>query len=376
MKKKFFIVIAVMMAFSLMMAACGGGMTTPPADTTPAPAPDTTAPAPDTTAPAGDVVELTLMNHEGPQSATAYMIDAWCAAVKEASGGSLIVTPFHGSLGGPRDTYNMILDGSVDMGFGLPSFYPGVFPGSDCIALPFIGAMNSMQAGHAMQELYETTDYLKPEWSDVHVICLYTNTVAPLITADKKVETINDVKGLNIRTIGGPVTEWAKLAGANPMTIDLGEIYTSFEKGVINAVTAVGWEAVEATKIYELGNYFLDYEMQVNPTFLVMNQAKYDSLSDENKAIIDSLSGHKAIDIQGDMREQARQRVYQTIADRGGDVYKLPDAEQAKFVTLGEQARQSWRDSANAAGIDAAALEAKTIELLAKYAEQYPDVSN
>lgn len=372
MKKRMLMVLAVVMALSVILAACGGGMTEPPAPE-PEPAPETAAPEPEPAPapePAGEVVELTLMNHEGPNSPTARQIDDWCAAVLEASGGRLVVTPFHGSLGGPRDTYNMVLDGSVDIGWGLPSFYPGVFPATDAIALPFIGAKNAMQAGHAMVELYETTDFIKPEWTDVHVIMLHTNIVAPLITKDLKIEKIEDLKGLNIRTIGGPVTEWAKIVGANPMTIDLGEIYTSMEKGVIDAITSTGWEVVLANNFYELGDYFLDFEMQVNPCFLVMNQNSWEALPDDLKAVIDEYSGHKAMDTFGPKREEARATVNQMILDRGGEIYTLNDEQKAKFAEAGDQASDVWRDQVNATGVDANALRDKAIELMAKYADE------
>ena len=370
MKKRSFI-IAIIIAFTMVLAACGGGMTEPPA--TPDPGPETVpeepaAPTP-TPDPVGEVIELTLMQHEGPNSPTARQIDSWCEAVNVASGGQLVVTPFHGSLGGPRDTYNMVIDGSVDIGWGLPSFYPGVFPATDAIALPFIGAQSAMQAGHAMVELYETTDYLKAEWSDVHVIMLHTNMVAPLITKDLKIEKIEDLKGLNIRTIGGPVTEWAKLVGMNPMTIDLGEIYASMEKGVINAITSTGWEVVLANNFYELGDYFLDFEMQVNPTFFVMNQAKWDSLPDNIKAVIDEYSGHKAMDTFGPEREKARAAVAEIIDERGGLIYGLSDEQKAIFAEYGDKASDIWRDQVNATGIDADALRDKAIEMMAKYAE-------
>ena len=371
MKKRWIVLVAVLMAFSLVMAACGGGIETPPPAATPE-TPAATTPEPEAPAYTGEVVELTMMNHEGPQSPTAEMLDVWCDAVKAASGGSLIVTPFHGSLGGPRDTYGMITDGAVDMGFGLSSFYPGVFPVSDGVALPFIGAKNSIQAAHAWQEFYDTTEYLKPEYSDVHVLVIYTNTVSPVITADKKIEKVEDLRGMNIRTIGGPITEFMKLAQANPMTIDLGEIYTSFEKGVINAIAAVGWEAVEATAVYELGNYFFDWEMQVNPTWILMNLDKWNSLSDEHKAVLDSVSGHAGIDIQGDIREQARQRMYTQVGKQGGEVYQLSEADMAPFVAMGEQARQPWRDSVDALGYDALGIENQLIDLFAKYAKEYP----
>ena len=376
MKRRLSIVIAVILVLSLALAACGGKQAPAPA----APA-EPAAPAdPATPAPAEplEVIELTLMNHEGPNSVTAAMLDKWCAAVLEESGGALIVTPFHGSLGGPRDTYNMVMDGSVDIGFGLPTFYPGVFPATEVIGLPFIGAQNSMQAGHAMQELWDTTDVIRNEWNDVHSILQCTNTLSPLFTRDKKIMSVNDLKGMNIRTVGAPVTEWAKIVGANPMPVDLGEVYTSFEKGVINAITSVGWEAVESTSVWELGKYFLDFEMQVNPTFIVMNLDSWNRLPDTHKAFLDACSGHNAIEIMGDDREVSRARVAGKIRDKSPDnlIYRLDDldpAEVQKFKDAGYKARDVWRGQVDAlgAGIDTKALEEAATALMEKWVKEY-----
>ena len=107
----------------------------------------------------GKVYEFNLQNHDSPTGATAKFLDAWAEAVSEASNGRIKINCFHGgSMGGPKDTYNMVINETVDIGWGLPSFYPGRFPATDAIALPFIGVNTSKQASYALWDLYDSTD--------------------------------------------------------------------------------------------------------------------------------------------------------------------------------------------------------------------------
>lgn len=374
--------IVLTLALALTISACGGTDST---DTTAVPStatPTTEAPATtattgagsDTTAvtaaPTGEVFEFNLQNHDSPTGATAQFLDAWAAAIKEASNGRIVINNFHGgSLGGPKDSYNMVVDGTVDIAWGLPSFSPGLFPATDAIALPFIGVKTSLQASYALWELYDSTEYLKPEWSKVKVILLHTNCDAPLIT-DKKIASITDIKGMNLRINAGPPTEWAKLAGANPMNIGIGDVYAAMEKGVVNGVTSTGWDVVNAFKLYEQGKCFLDYAIHVNPYFLVMNMNSYNKLPDDLKAVLDQFSGYGALEIVGSRWADVKADVLNKISQAGKELYTLPAEEMAKFQALGEQARQVWMTDLKGKGIDTDGLVAKTMELLAKHQDK------
>ena len=314
-----------------------------------------------------EVYEFNLQNHDSPTGATAQFLDAWAEEISEASDGRIKITNFHGgSLGGPKDTYNMVVDGTVDIGWGLPSFYPGIFPATDAIALPFIGVETSLQASYALWDLFDSTEHLKDEWSNVKVLLLHTNCDAPLIT-DKKLESINDLRGMNLRVNGGPPTEWAKLADANPMNIGIGDVYSSMEKGVINGVTSTGWDVVNAFKFYEQADYFLDYSIHVNPYFLVMNNASYEKLPDDLKTIMDKYTGYGALEIVGSRWADVKEDVFKKIDAAGGEIYTLPAQEHEKFVELGVRARETWMNELKNKGIDSQGLVDKTMELLDKY---------
>jgi len=351
-KKQKLVLLTLLTAFFVLLAGCGGDS------------------APATGGGDGDdttVFEFNLSSHDSPVGTTGQFLDAWSEAVNEASGGRIVIHNFHGgSLATMPQTLGMVLDGAIDLGWGLASFYPGVFPATDAIALPFIGLESPVQATHALWELYETTDWLKGEWTDAKVIVLHTNADTPLIS-QRKLNSAADLRGMNLRTNAGPATEWARLAGAEPVNLPIGEVYQALERGVIDGATSTGWDAVNSFRFYEQGDYFLDYALHVSPFFLIMNWDSYNRLPDDLKAIIDAHSGYGAIDIIDTRWADVKASVREIITDRGGEIYNLPPAEHARLVGFAEQAREMWKDSVRDAVDDVDGLVEKAMELMEKH---------
>ena len=64
-------------------------------------------------------------------------------------------------------------------------------------------------------------------------------------------KTLEDLKGLKIRMLGGPPTEMAKALGACRRCMPMPDMYQALDKGVFDGA-AVPWEAVHAFRLYEV----------------------------------------------------------------------------------------------------------------------------
>lgn len=352
-------VAAVMMVSSL--AACGGTTTeTPPADTSTSA--EAEAPTND-----GQVYTLKVQSQDPEMGATGRFLEEWAAAVEEASDGRLEINIFHGATLGPAtESFNMVESGAVDIAWGLPSMTTGKFPLTDVGALPFT-AVDSLQASYALWDLYDSTDYLKDEWSSVKVLLLHANCDSPLLLVDKKVESVDDLKGLSSRFIGGASTDFANMVGAIPSTMAVNDIYTNLEKGVVDAAANCGWDVVDSFRMYEQAEYILDWHLNINPYFLVMNLDTYNSLPADLQAIIDEYSGYKALEYVGTKWQDIKASCMETNADK---VYTLSDEEQAKLVAIGEDVAQKWIDSVTANGADGQGLYDAWMERVEKYEDK------
>lgn len=315
----------------------------------------------------GDVITLKVQSQDPENGATGRFLEEWAAAVEEASDGRLEINVFHGGTLGPAtESYNMAASGAVDIAWGLPSMTTGKFPLTDVAALPFT-VEDTLQASYALWDLYESTDYLKNEWSEVQVILLHTNCDSPLLLKNKKVETLDDLKGRSCRFIGGASTDFANLAGAIPSTMAVNDIYTNLEKGVVDSAANCGWDVVDSFRLYEQADYILDWHLNINPYFLVMNKDTYNNLPDDLRAVIDEYSGYKALEYVGTKWQDIKKSCMETTADK---VYTLSEEEQKKAEDLGKQVADSWIENVNSSGADGQGLYDAYIERVEKYSDK------
>lgn len=369
MKKKLALILAMAMVFA-MLAACGGGGQPSGSQDGGAPA---TQPAGDQggdaqTPPAGDgqVYTLRVHQHDPEDSATGRFLNAWAAQVEEASGGRIDIDVKHGgTLGGPRDTVDMVLNGSVEIGWGLQSFFDGVFPKTEAVMLPLLDLKTSKQASEVMWHLYADTDYLKDEYSDYHVLLLHANCQSPIASKSKNIQTVADMAGQNVRGNAGPPTAFIGDLGAAAVGVPIGDLYQAVDNGTIDSVIT-DWHAIYSFKLYELFKYYVDENIGVSTYFMLMNKDAYNNLPADLQQILDEYSGEKALEICGSFWDDIEAEVRQTIATDYPDaqIYKLSDAERANLEAVAQTTIDNWIAKTE----DGQAIYDKVLELI----EQYP----
>jgi len=310
---------------------------------------------------------LELTQHDPPNSATGRFLEAWAERVYQASDGRLKINVNHGGgLGGPRDTYDLVLNNSVDIGWGMQSYFPNRFPVTEVMMLPMLGIESAAQGSRALWDMYENTDLLKNEYKGVHVLFLHTNCDSPIATRDKPINTMADLKGVSLRTNAGPPTEFVRLFGGNPVSVVVTELYSSLERGVVQG-TVTDWHAIWSFKFYEqLKNYY-DVHASVSPYFLVINQGVYDALPPDLQKILDDCSGAAALDIAGSAWDNVQSEVMGTIRERGGNITTLPETDMAQLEGFARQTWQNWVAQRTSGGYPAQKALDTALELIAKH---------
>jgi TRAP-type C4-dicarboxylate transport system substrate-binding protein len=355
MNRKPMIRICCTLAIAAIMTACGSR------ESSQSPAPGT----------GEKVYELTLHHHDPATAAQGIFFDALARKALEQSKGRLIIHVFHGAqLGGPKDTVDMVLNGTCDIGGGLPSFFPGQFPMSEALTLPLIGVETSAQATEAFWDMFDTTDFLKKEYVDFEVLMLIGMNYSSLGTTDKKITSVEQLKGMKLRVNSGPPTDFAIEAGATPIAIVIGELYSSLERGVIDGVIT-DWNAYDAFKLYDRIHYILDEHITVNPYFVLMNKASYAALPADLRGILDGLTrtpeARAAFAAEYD---RITDEMKQTITAKGGDIYTLPTGERVKLKKIAERACAGWVKEKTAEGCKAQEAMDTMVRLLEKHKPQ------
>lgn len=106
------------------------------------------------------------------------------------------------------------------------------------------------------------------------------------ITSNKKIENINDLRGLLIRT---PSTDTLiksfQAWGASPTAVDLSELYTSLQSGVVDAQENP-YQLIDTNKLYEVQKYLCVTNHLTIPNQLVFSKKVWDSYSEDTQDIL------------------------------------------------------------------------------------------
>lgn len=264
----------------------------------------------------------------------------------KASGGKLTIRIFPaGELGkGPVQQYKRAVDGVADLVFGIPGYTSTQFPKTLLIALPGV-TQGPENATRMMWGAYD--EHLADEFRRVKMLGLWANGLAVLITKDKPVRSVADVKGLKIRAPDAVGAKAIAAWGGTPVNMPVSKIYNALNTGVVDGVM-IGASGIRSFKLHEIGNHFTTgLPSTVAAFYLIANRNSWNSLTPEEQAEIEALTGFEF--------SLKAARVYGAAAEAG-----LKAAQDAgkEVIALSPAAVEEFR-SANKAVVDEVMAELK-----------------
>ena len=304
--------------------------------------------------------EVTLKVHHflSPQSPVPkYFIAPWAEKVEKDSGGRIAVQIFPTmQLGGkPPALYDQAKDGVVDIVWTLTGYTPGRFPKSEAFELPFIAGKGA-PTSEAAWDFYEKD--LQDEFKDVKVIAAFVHGPG-LVHANRPVEKLEDMKGLKLR---GPTRMTNKLLeklGAIPVGMPVPAVPEALSKHVIDGAV-VPWEVSVPLRIPELVHNHTGFSGSrgLYTSFMVfaMNKAKYDSLPDDLKKVIDDNSGRETSRLAGLAMDKGDMAGPPALEKLGDKQTILDEAETQRWKDAAKDIEADWVKEMNGKGFDGAKL--------------------
>lgn len=288
----------------------------------------------------------------------------WAEKIEKLTDGRLKVTIFPGgALGKPPHQYDNAVKGITDIAFGLQSYTPGRFPLTSSLRLPFM-VTSGEQGANVLWRMYEK--YLQDEYKDVKVLWLFMHGPGQLHTTKKQVKTLDDFKGLKIRSPGPIMSKVFKQFGAVPVHMPITQVYTALERKTVDGV-AVPWETMIPFRFYEQCKFSTVADIYSMTFFVVMNKKKYESLPADLKKIIDENSGLEMSIAAGkayDMGDIPGRKLFET---KGGTVYQLPAAEREKWIKAAMPVKEAWIKDMQSKGLPGQEVLDYAQEMLLKY---------
>ncbi len=236
---------------------------------------------------AQSVIRMKYANFMPPSHPITQLSEQWCKELEKRTNGRVKIAFFPaGTLVSANQTYDGIVKGIVDIGFGIMSYTPGRMPLSEVIVLP-LGYKSGFQSSHMANAFYQK---FKPkEFDDVKVF--YLTAHGPAFFHTKGLVTkIEDLKTLRIKGDAN-TSKVIAAAGAVPTTMPMMETYDAIKRGLADGVlnpfeTLKGWKFGEVCK-YTYVNYGSAY---ANGFFIAMNKQTWNSLPKDIQQIVDKLN--------------------------------------------------------------------------------------
>jgi TRAP-type C4-dicarboxylate transport system substrate-binding protein len=318
--------------------------------------------------------DVTLRLHQMlPPQATipAKALAPWAEKVMADSGGRIKVEKYDAmALGGtPPQLVDQVTDGVVDLIWTVVGYTPGRYPSTEAFELPFL-----MTTGEATSKAFH--EYCEKncaeEFAGMKVIAWHAHGPG-LIHSKNPVAKLEDMQGLKIRGGSRMINIMLEKLGATPVGMPVPAVTESLSKGVIDATT-IPWEVTPSLKVSELVKNHTGFSgangLYTQTFVFAMNQASYDALPDDLKAIIDQNSGIETAAMMGRVMDEGDKAGLKIAQDLGNNIVALDEAETQRWKDAAAPIEQLWVDEMTGKGKDGAALVAEARALVEKYTGQ------
>jgi TRAP-type C4-dicarboxylate transport system substrate-binding protein len=225
--------------------------------------------------------ELSLAYFMGPKHPmNKGVMGPFGAKLAELSGGKMTVKQFPGGALNkvPPKQYSIMLNGVADIVFALPGFTADVFPKTNVLNMPGI-CDNAVTCTEALQRARAD---LEKEYN-AKVIAMWANAPPVLITKNKPVRTLEDLKGLKLRVTSKSSVPIVEALGATAVAQPITVVNQNLANGVIDGILTDP-SAIGSFKLHEPANYVTTWFPGSGSAFvLLMNKDVYNGLSAEEK---------------------------------------------------------------------------------------------
>lgn len=214
-------------------------------------------------------------------------------AIAAETGGSLTLKLFpSGQLGkGPVAQYKRVIENVAEITFGIQGYTPTIFQRTMVVGQPGVGK-SSQEVTGKIWNVYDK--FLKPEYTKVKVLALFSNWPPVLITRKKAVSKMADIKGLKIRAPSPSNIPQLKAWGAAAVYMPVSKIYNALQTGVLDGVYISPGALYVPWRLSEPGEYVA--AGMSGPTslfFIALNKQVWDGLSKSHQAAVNKHTGRK-----------------------------------------------------------------------------------
>lgn len=259
-----------------------------------------------------------------------YVYKIWADKVVEMSGGRMSIDMHAtGEIVPGSDVYDAVRDGILDAAVNSPGYLSGKFPASDVLSTLPGGLLefNDLVVWYFGGEANELAQEM---YGDSVIVFPLGLTPPETFWTNKKIEKLDDLKGVKFRSAGIAMEFWDAL-GASVMMIPGGEIVPGLQRHLLDATDYLDPYMDYSLGLHEVADYIVGppLHMTNNNYQLIINPKSWEALPDDLKAIVKNAA--TAATIEGYAQWWIKSAEYfQKIIESGVTPIKLSKEEQNK----------------------------------------------
>jgi TRAP-type C4-dicarboxylate transport system substrate-binding protein len=273
-----------------------------------------------------------------------------------------------------NDQLRAVSSGIADVTCILSGFWPADIPLSNVAWLPGV-TTDSWSGMMALRDLIKTHPGFKQELEGKNKIKFVTGSaVGPTgIITTRPVRTLDDLKGMKIISIAGPLSDWLKALGAVAVFIPAPERYDALSRKTVDGFTGQPIN-ISVFRYHEPAKYFIDSFLGSGSHYLAMNLSSWNKLPQDLKKVIEETETFG-------ITEAARRFQYEGYSQKINEVMKpagvqFTDASPADVVKAKKVAREvvweKWIRENEAKKLPARQIFNDFIRLYKKYEAESP----
>ncbi|QFU08761.1 C4-dicarboxylate-binding periplasmic protein precursor [Rhodobacteraceae bacterium THAF1] len=292
----------------------------------------------------------------------------WIGNVEEATEGRVTIEYLPATVGAVRDQFDVARDGLADITLILPGYTPGRFPLMEMGELPLLVPTDQATLAPVFNRVYEDQLAQYDPFEGTHPLTVFASAPTSIVTSSgNAVTSMEDFAGLKLRAPSTTASAVIDAVGAVAVQKPVTEIYELASTGVVDGTffslaPIVSWNTAEIFKeVTEMPG-----GMGQSVIALLMNQRKWDSLSEEDRAAISEVSGPALAQIIGRVWQQDEDEAMADLEEIGGFTFhEVSNEFFQSFETAIQPVEAEWIERAKAEGVEdpEALLEAFRDEL-------------
>ncbi|MCW5653894.1 TRAP transporter substrate-binding protein [Hydrogenophaga sp.] len=289
------------------------------------------------------------------------ILDPWVVEVEKATAGRVKFDMLPKVVGTVAGQYDVVRDGLADVAVVVPGYSPGKFVFTEIIEVPFIGDRAEF-VSPAFYNVYAKNFLSFGEFRGTHLLSIFNTSPQHLFTAKKRVQSVDDFKGLKLRTNSTSTSRAVGNLGGVAVIKPVTEMYELVSGGLVDGAlfNPSDHKSFNLTKLLPVAT-LIPGGVSASAVALVINEAKWNAISASDRDLIMAVSGAHLAKVAGKAYDEGAQEAINEFRAGGGVVDTMPAAAVAAIRERVLPIETDWVERAKQKGMSDPAGALKTL---------------